>query len=254
MKKILLSIFLTLLSFQNFAAITEAEADRVIEKFKNTFSSPFLEATYKDLVFVKDFKKWEKRAYIEEKSLFFRITIEKGLIVARETTSDSFALILCHELGHAMGGAPYKKSKTIDNAGETVTTISWSSAEGQADYFATSSCMRRYLESEYNRDYLQDQKISEDITARCSKNYNALEDQAICIRSALAIAPALQMINQNQSALSFATPDQTSVEATLLGYPSLQCRMDTYLNGATGEERPSCWYLPGHEGNASWKF
>ncbi len=254
MKKILLLIILTTLSLSNYASISESEADRVIERFKTIFSSPFLEATFKDLVFVKDFRKFEKRAYIEEKSLFFRVTIERGLIDARETTSDSFALILCHELGHAMGGAPYKKSKTMDQFGETITTVSWSSAEGQADYYATSSCMKKYLEEEDNGDFLQNADIPDSLIDRCSQNTQDPLGQAICIRSALAIIPALTIINPNKDSLSFSTPDQNLSDSTLLGYPTLQCRMDTYLHGATGEEKPRCWYLPGHDGNASWKF
>ena len=48
---------------------------------------------------------------------------------------EQFLFIYCHELGHFIGGAPFKK-----NPGST-----WASTEGQADYWATSVCLRRTL-------------------------------------------------------------------------------------------------------------
>lgn len=254
MKKTISTILLALLCLATAtAAVTEQQADQVISRLKEIYASPFLEATFKDLVFFKDFRKFEKRAYIEEKSLFFRITLEKGLLNAKETTSDSLALILCHEVGHALGGAPFKKSKTIDQSGETITTMSWSSAEGQADYYATSICMKKYFENDYNSDFLHEKNIPSVVEVKCLR-FQDKEKENICKRTALAILPALEIINDSKTPISFSTPDQTNSEATLLSYPSLQCRLDTYLNGAAGDERPRCWYLPGNEGNASWKF
>lgn len=46
-------------------------------------------------------------------------------------TTKAFAAILCHEIGHHLGGAP------------TYTGMSWASVEGQSDYYATRDCMRR---------------------------------------------------------------------------------------------------------------
>ncbi len=254
MKIALTTILLSLITFNSYAAISESELDTVINRFKDIYSSSFLEATYKDLIFFKDFRKKEVRAYIEQKSLFYRITLEKGLIDAPEMTSDAAALIICHELGHALGGDPVKKTKTFNNQGEEITDYNWASAEGQSDYYATSVCMKKYFEGDYNTDYLWGKEIPNIILNRCSQSYTDEEDVAICIRTALAIPTVTEVINRNNEAISLLTPDLTESETTLLSYPALQCRMDTYFNGALGLERPRCWYKPGHSGNASWKF
>ena len=56
-------------------------------------------------------------------------------------SKDVLNLVLCHELGHFDGGLP-KKFRGYSQM------LSWSSAEGQADYFSTSVCFREVIESE----------------------------------------------------------------------------------------------------------
>lgn len=53
-----------------------------------------------------------------------------GMIGHPEMDRGTFLLLLCHELGHALGGPPLK-SRT-----------GWSSTEGQADYFSGGSCFQ----------------------------------------------------------------------------------------------------------------
>lgn len=47
-------------------------------------------------------------------------------------TKNAFITVLCHELGHHIGGAP-RYSRNTD----------WASTEGQSDYFATLQCMKK---------------------------------------------------------------------------------------------------------------
>lgn len=51
--------------------------------------------------------------------------------LARAVSQDGFALVVCHELGHHMGGYPYYEGDT------------WAASEGQADYWATQVCARK---------------------------------------------------------------------------------------------------------------
>lgn len=48
-------------------------------------------------------------------------------------TTDAFVGVLCHELGHHLGGAP---------------RIDWASNEGQSDYWGFRSCMRKIMSVE----------------------------------------------------------------------------------------------------------
>ena len=54
-----------------------------------------------------------------------------GLARRPEITPDGFAMVLCHELGHHMGGFPFVSG--------------WAANEGQSDLFATLSCGRILL-------------------------------------------------------------------------------------------------------------
>src|SRR5690606_15861288 len=73
-------------------------------------------------------------APIEEK---FRLMILGGLTRAPGFSLEAYAAVICHELGHLIGGEPFQ-----DYAGST-----WASREGQSDYFAASTCLPRYFSS-----------------------------------------------------------------------------------------------------------
>ena len=53
-----------------------------------------------------------------------------GLARYPEMGKRTFQLVLCHEIGHHIGGPPYYSGERL-------------SVEGQSDYFATLDCMRR---------------------------------------------------------------------------------------------------------------
>src|SRR5690606_4595293 len=74
------------------------------------------------------------------------INITGGMLTHPEMTSDAIGLIICHELGHFYGGSPKKLRGRS-------TKRSWSSAEGQADYFATAHCMKKLLPLIPNNDF-----------------------------------------------------------------------------------------------------
>jgi hypothetical protein len=58
------------------------------------------------------------------------IVVWGGMISHPKMTAQTFYLLLCHELGHFLGGPPLK-SRT-----------GWSSTEGQSDYYSTISCVK----------------------------------------------------------------------------------------------------------------
>lgn len=149
------------------------------------------------------------------------VTMFGGLARRPEITAEGFALVICHELGHAYGGRPY------------INTAEKIAAEGQADYNGAKVCMRRmdaalqfqYIPTEFGRETCRG-----DTT--CEATLSAGE----------STASLLARLNL-ESKPSYQTPDRTIVSRTNLSYPrTIQCRMDTYLNGALNRMRPKCWF------------
>ncbi len=59
-----------------------------------------------------------------------------GMLGHPEMDRGTFLLLLCHELGHALGGPPLKSRN------------GWSSTEGQADYYSGGSCFHLFEPNE----------------------------------------------------------------------------------------------------------
>lgn len=88
----------------------------------------------------------------------------------------------------------------------------WSSTEGQADYYSAKFCARNLLMS--NEDFLEG---------------------ALSLTSIYAEVMGEPLPELNQC-------DQRTVERTIYGYPSVQCRLETLLAGWEDGPRPSCWF------------
>ncbi len=129
---------------------------------------------------------------------------------------DQFLFIYCHELGHFVGGAPYKKNHGSE----------WASTEGQADYWATSVCLRKALKVD-SLEYLK--KVSTLSIAFFKK-----------MRS---------MIGSEASELEFyALPSESIVESKKFDseYASFQCRYEIHMAGARELPPPACWLFHSH--------
>ena len=189
------------------------------------------------------------------------IVLFGGMIRHPLMTRDAVMAVLCHELGHYMGGAPRA------HRGQS-TKLSWASTEGQADYFATSKCMRRiYKGDSENENLVAKQSIAKQQllkgvcqTSECSRSILAGEDFARVYANV-----------KWESEPAIYTPDPTKVSQTYEQHGSSQCRLDTFVAGAkcqiapqkqfdpidatvnactwnksdqTEGARPRCWYAP----------
>lgn len=164
-------------------------------------------------------------------------------------TPDAYEMVLLHEMGHHLGGAP------------TYSDASWAATEGQADYFATMKGFRQMFTGQGN----QVSGVPATVTQKCSTQLSG-SDVQLCERSsmaALVLAKTLQQLG-GEPAISFDTPDPSVVASTYEAHPAAQCRLDTYFNGsACGASyldsfsqtdptvaacnsgvgaRPKCWY------------
>lgn len=157
------------------------------------------------------------------------ILVGGGLARLPGMTPDALLVFICHELGHFFGGAP----KAL--RGNT-TRRSWSSVEGQADFYTTSKCMPRILHAADHKansifsnsvNFLNEQLPAEVIEICKESDY-------ICMRIAKASLEAAEII----ASLSFEPwmpelghKDPTEVEQTITLHPSAQCRLDTFVAG-----------------------
>lgn len=152
------------------------------------------------------------------------VQIAGGMARAKFMTKHSLALILCHELGHHLGGAP--RSFLYDG---------WPSAEGQADYWATSKCLKKYYKTLGHDDILKDE-IPKKAADSCMKVYRNPTDARVCnltMRATQHFANFLNGLSNVKYPVSLESSDDRQVKGTNTNdYPRPQCRIDTLFQGA----------------------
>ena len=186
-----------------------------------------------------------------------------GLARHELVTKDGFAIVMCHEMGHHLGGAP----KIGGWFGSK-----WASNEGQSDYFANLKCFRKVYGSEDNVAFIQNLEVPAMVTERCNEVFTNEADSALCVRSAIAAKSTADLLSslRGNGLTDFTNPDQSVVSKTNNRHPAAQCRLDTYFaaslcdidmnidvdnkdpnkgtcNRKDGDEvglRSLCWYKP----------
>ncbi|MAE58187.1 MAG: hypothetical protein CME69_04860 [Halobacteriovorax sp.] len=162
------------------------------------------------------------------------------------TTKLSFALTACHEIGHVVGREPTHRPSTMQPM---------MSAEGQADYFAASECLKNYL---INFPIDREIKLSPLLASLCHERFKDLADTQTNTELCMKVMQAGMDISVIFAHLLRAEvpdplkPSTLVVDETLYdAYPSIQCRLDTYIQGALSqypleleksEKRPACWF------------
>jgi hypothetical protein len=247
--------------------VSEIEVNHVISNVIDNFKAELdalnapIRIQYKHADYIPDLMKSSAEISIStawnESSQTFLPIINLNLSGAftrfKSMTLDGVALIVCHEVGHLIGGGPTFESIHPD-LGRAL------SAEGQADYFAASKCFKRYaLNNPISSIY-----FNSTVSSNCQANfYKSDLDIEICVRSAMAGHIVLTTLNDINflpgaptSHFSFSRSsefDQSIRNSTLLMHPDYQCRLDTYLAGALcgdkntcvdpQNKRPKCWYV-----------
>jgi hypothetical protein len=183
------------------------------------------------------------------------VVMNGGLARHPLMTKDAFLLLICHEIGHHLGGAP----KVLrGNSG----LRGWSSAEGQADYYATSKCLPLFDKTGIEIKTFENDQDSGDYKAALSK----CRDNA-CARVSLAgltVSRLFASLVSNAPTPQLLLKDNSKAGQTLYSHPNPQCRLDTYSSGALCDKksnepfdikdpkigacvtdlgkRPACWF------------
>lgn len=268
--RILPLAFLTLLGSPSFAASPEdaKTAESFIQEI-NQFNH-FLKDVFAANIHLS--KEWDNNHptfSASAMSMSGRVIRVSGFDY-RSNTLAAFRLGLCHETGHYLAGTPFLRLDpgSIEN---TVNRMDLSS-EGQADYFAPY-CLKKYFEylKLNNSNSISDNAPSSSapISNFCKNSKPDTQEQLKCEYVASAALELVNYLNDNYSRAGQSNPpiqfeaykDTKPTTHTLNGrreYPTLNCRLQTFLAGtlcandqspvnqfvcSTGEgSRPDCWY------------
>lgn len=142
-----------------------------------------------------------------------------GMIRTPEMTEDILAAILCHELGHILGGEPY----------QDVPFAEWASVEGQSDFFAASVCLPAYFRQ------LQPSATPAELRSRIE----------LAGLGFMQLSQKYATMDQTPVSLTNSAPE-VAIELNRHSYPSDQCRLDTFKSGAACVTEatcraPACW-------------
>ena len=243
--------------------ITEGQFNSIIDKYEALYS-PIVKSFGGDLLIERKWTDATVNAYAQQQGTTWKVSMFGGLARHETITEDGFALVVCHELGHHIGGAPKKVSPW---------SSPWASNEGQADYFATLKCLRRGWERDNNEEIVRAMNVPETLQKACSAQHIWNQDYYTCIRGGMAglsVAKLFQALRNSTVEPKFDTPDTKVVTKTDDNHPATQCRLDTYFQGSlceisfhedvssssevtgtchgtTGQNiglRPLCWFKP----------
>ena len=241
--------------------MTEEKFNAIIDRVSAAYA-PIIQSKGATLDMIKNWDDGTVNAYAHRDGDVWHVSMFGGLARHQLTTDDGFMLVVCHETGHHLGGAP-KYGAGSD----------WASNEGQADYFGTLKCMKRVLENDDNVSIVSKMQIDAEATKQCQSVYKNANEVALCQRIAMAGKSLGMLLGDlgGNSKVNFNTPDKKIVRRTNDAHPAAQCRLDTYFSGGLCDKsytedvsedspipgtcikrdgykvgtRPLCWYKPG---------
>ena len=246
---------------KNLTGLNEAQFNAVIAKIE-TMYAPVVSGMGGKLSIARLWSNGTVNANATRSGSNWKVNMYGGLARHQTVTEDGFSLVLCHEIGHHLGGAP-KVANFLTK---------WASNEGQSDYFASLKCLRRVFLNDDNATIISSMQVPAPLTAACAKNHINRDEQAICIRTGMAGMSVADLFAalRNSPPAKFETPDASVVNATNNSHPAHQCRLDTFFQGSlceaslnedvsqtdevkgtchktTGQTiglRPLCWFKP----------
>ncbi len=249
---------------KRLGGITEEQFNSVIDKIEGMYA-PIVssEPSAPVLKVIRNWTDGTVNAYAQQTGKDWKVSMFGGLARHEAITPDGFALVVCHELGHHIGGAPRKSSAWASP---------WASNEGQSDYFANLKCLRRVWNDEDNTTVVATLEVPAALSEKCASAFTG-QEASLCIRGGMAgmsVAKLFQSLYSETNSPKFETPSAKVVVKTDDNHPATQCRLDTYFQGSLCEKsfnenvdaksevtgtchattgqtlglRPLCWFKP----------
>lgn len=239
--------------------MTQEKFEAIIKRVSDVYA-PIVKSKGAKLVMINNWDDDTVNAYADRSGNTWNVSMFGGLARHPQTTDDGFMLVVCHETGHHLGGAPKY-------------TGDWAANEGQADYFGSLKCMKRVLEKDDNVAIVSKMTIDAEATKQCELVYKNEGEVALCQRIAMAGKSLGLLLGSlgGDAEVKFTTPDRKVVKKTNNEHPAAQCRLDTYFQASLCDKaftenvsetspipgtcikkdgysvgpRPLCWYKPG---------
>lgn len=200
----------------------EERFEHVLQVFQSLYR-PLIESKGGTLLIKKDWQDGAVNAFAWRNWNEYHMEILGGASRYYLVSEDAFILLICHEMGHLLGGKPGSFQISL---------------EGQADYFSSAKCTRLMYQQipHWDNPQVADPAQEEIATAKakCQQSFSPQAKQELCQRSLLAglsLAKLWAKIDAS-AAVSLLKRDSGQVTRTLDVHPKAQCRLDTYVAGA----------------------
>jgi len=244
-------------SYYQAGEVTEQDFDAVLYAAEEIYG-PIVESFGARLIVNGDFRSPTVNAYADQDGDEWSISFFGGLAKHKDMTLNGFVIVVCHELGHHLGGFPMYRDSPWQ-----------ASNEGNSDYFATASCARKMFDPSsplryWGVDLWKKRKPDPTQSQNCTGSNIDKEVCQMSLDGGLSLGKVLADLG-GDNVPSYSTPDKTVVKKTLDSHPNAQCRLDSYKAGAfcskewrddmiarnksemaqvSCSDRPRCWYAP----------
>jgi hypothetical protein len=218
------------------SGITEERFNEVISQVEDVYA-PIISNMGSKLKVERKWSDGTVNAYASQSGKTWKVAMFGGLARHSTITEDGFALVVCHEIGHHIGGAPKKGGSAGGGwwGGNGGGISSWASNEGQADYFATLKCLRKAFLNDNNIAAVEKLNAPAMVIEGCRKASKGNEEEtALCVRTSMAGKSVSDLFSSlgRQTTTKFDTPDTRIASSTDDSHPRAQCRLDTYYQGS----------------------
>jgi hypothetical protein len=205
--------------------ISKKEFNKILDTVKKVYA-PIFKSQRMNFRIESQWEDKQVNAFAGTRGTDRYILLYGGYARHKLMTKDAYLSVVCHEIGHHLGGFPKKNAHT------------WSSSEGQADYFSTLKCMKEVLRvDENNKEIALALDLPDEVKKQCRFQYPNANDYFICLRSSKAAEEHGKVIGDLDSKgassdVSLMTPSTDVVSDSNLKHPDAQCRVDTKFQGA----------------------
>ena len=202
----------------NQGGLKQSEFERVANTISDRFI-PIVANLGAKLVIHKLWERQEVNAKAFKPGDVWNIELYGGLARRVEVNADAFTLVVCHELGHHLGGFPFKRDITAN--------------EGQSDYYSSQVCVRNLWRGDLDLKSSFAALVKPDPKSKCDKFWTSEDERNLCYRIAVANhALSTLFASAIEKKPEFSTPDLTKVLKTSHIHPNPQCRLDTFMAGS----------------------
>lgn len=186
-----------------------------------------------------DWKNKRVNAYATQMLGAWKVLVTGALARRPELSPDGLTLIVCHEIGHHLGGFPFSEGTPFGGR--------WASVEGQADYFSTFVCAKKVWADEADVNAGFRERVALAPRAQCDLSYAAAAERDICYRTSVGLESVIGTMAAilNKPMPTYASPDTAVASATMEGHPPVQCRFDTLYAGAVCPVKSDERLIPG---------